>query len=477
LLVGDLRYGTELQEWIDEYLGNLPKDNNEKVDFLTQEAKTDKKLRRILVAFSTDLEALLKKKAPPELEQVWAMERKRAPGRAPRARDTFVRRGLSKLLVFEDTELALKIFSGKRLAFDAIPEYAFELGFCSKAVGRAAPNDDEITNVVSLLGIDGVRAALRDAPLESMGLWIQPLRATSDLRRIHEWVCANFADLQKPKRLLHYLQIVADDPEGLLSQPISLRNNWLYYYLCDIIKADAELGQGFGYAQLLQLLRRNRVDLEAFLHSLKLPMFSMESQSFLDRGLRDWANRLETDQAKSFSPSFQAATAWALAHLAQSLSVASLPSFDLVRTKLVQTNLEQKLVTYRMFQPLRQLIAATAPSGSEVKIKACFGEKGGVSALSTVTTVWHVQQTIINWQSASDAGRDHKKKELCGRAVALRYSWDAKHERFIPRAGVQKLIMVVDGTWRREDLLALARAGWDEIFYPDEMDKLAAAIV
>ena len=77
----------------------------------------------------------------------------------------------------------------------------------------------------------------------------------------------------------------------------------------------------------------------------------------------------------------------------------------------------------------------------------------------------------------SDAGRDHKKKELCGRAVGLRYSWDAKTKTFIKRPGVDKLFLVVDGTWRQSDLDALIRAGWDEIFYPDEMDKLAAAIV
>jgi len=69
------------------------------------------------------------------------------------------------------------------------------------------------------------------------------------------------------------------------------------------------------------------------------------------------------------------------------------------------------------------------------------------------------------------------KKELCGRAVALRYSWDLKSKKFTPRRGVRKLTLVVDGTWRQSDLDALVRAGWDEIFYPDEMEKLAKAII
>ena len=56
-------------------------------------------------------------------------------------------------------------------------------------------------------------------------------------------------------------------------------------------------------------------------------------------------------------------------------------------------------------------------------------------------------------------------------------SVDTKTKTFIKRPGVDKLILVVDGTWRQSDLDALIRAGWDEIFYPDEMDKLAKAII
>ena len=39
------------------------------------------------------------------------------------------------------------------------------------------------------------------------------------------------------------------------------------------------------------------------------------------------------------------------------------------------------------------------------------------------------------------------------------------------------MILLLDGTWRQADLNSLLRAGWDEIFYPDEMDQLAKSIV
>jgi len=39
------------------------------------------------------------------------------------------------------------------------------------------------------------------------------------------------------------------------------------------------------------------------------------------------------------------------------------------------------------------------------------------------------------------------------------------------------LILLLDGTWRQKDIDALVSAGWDEIYYPDEIDKLKEAIV
>ena len=52
-----------------------------------------------------------------------------------------------------------------------------------------------------------------------------------------------------------------------------------------------------------------------------------------------------------------------------------------------------------------------------------------------------------------------------------------KKKKFIKRPATERLILIVDGTWGQSDLDELARAGWDAIFYPDEMEKLTAAIV
>lgn len=200
-------------------------------------------------------------------------------------------------------------------------------------------------------------------------------------------------------------------------------------------------------------------------------------------GLQDWQG-VGSDQRFPIAPDDLARVADALALTLSNCPIPN-PVEDAKRliAATVQTTLEAKLLPYRGFKPLETLIHQSLSGFKVVErlIVSCFAERasgiGHLDPRSAGTTVFHVSQSLINSQSCSDAGRDHKKKELCGRAVALRYSWDLKKKQFIPRPSVKKLILALDGTWRQSDLDALSRAGWDEILYPDEIEMLAKAIV
>ena len=78
-------------------------------------------------------------------------------------------------------------------------------------------------------------------------------------------------------------------------------------------------------------------------------------------------------------------------------------------------------------------------------------------------------QCWIKCQSAYD-GRIDKRKELCGRigAMKLCYTPDELARR--------KFYLVIDGFFDDSDLVLLDRAGWDGIFYFDELDKLIESI-
>jgi hypothetical protein len=242
---------------------------------------------------------------------------------------------------------------------------------------------------------------------------------------------------------------------------------WLFEILMELIKQSEEKSAGFGYAQL----GREVID-AGWGNTKDLASASQFGGGF---GLSAWIKR---NPKSGFRDDLLEGCAEVLAARLKLIGLKQVQSLlKGIKDGFASNLIESKLCTYKVFEPLRLLIESTVTGCELDQIRSCFGEKAGLPGQATKTTVLRKGKTLINWQSVSNAGRDHKKKELSGRAVALRYSWDAKAKKFVPRPRVEKLILVVDGTWKREDLLTLARAGWDEIFYPDEMDKLAKAIV
>jgi hypothetical protein len=83
-------------------------------------------------------------------------------------------------------------------------------------------------------------------------------------------------------------------------------------------------------------------------------------------------------------------------------------------------------------------------------------------------------KTFIHWKTVSDSGRDHKVKELCARAFQGVRMWTGSN--YVERATPSRTILVVDGTWRPEDLSRLQSSGWHKILYADEIQALIAAI-
>jgi hypothetical protein len=475
LLVGDKKYGDKLQQWIDHNLKRFPKDKHEKADFITEEARTDKVLKSLLDQFATDLEALLKKKAPVELEQVWAMERKRAPGRAPRARDTFVRRGLSKLLIFEDLDVAIRLFSGKRVTANEVPEYAYELGlanrFTSGGSGIAKPADEEIVNAVTTLGDPLTKMVLRKAPVSEISAWLVSLRNITDLAIMGDYIEKNFSTLSSMNGLKTALRSLHRDSGALIPATTfaggSPDSVWMFEVLMELVKQSEDKSAGFGYAQL-----GREVVAAGWGSSKDLASASQFGGGF---GLSAWIKR---NPKSGFRDDLLEGCADVLSARLKTIGLKSVQILlNGIKDGFASNLIESKICTYKGFEPLRLLIESVVPGCKLDKIRSCFGEKAALPGQATKTTILRKGKTLINWQSCHGSHTNDKKKELSGRAVALRYSWDAKAKKFVRRPGVEKLILVVDGTWRREDLLTLARAGWDEIFYPDEMDKLAKAIV
>ena len=474
LVVGDLAYGNDLQKWIETHLSEFPRDKDEKVGFIKSRARRDATLKRLLDLFEKDLRTLSLKKPQPVLEAMWDMERTRKPNEAPVAKKTSVRRGMSKLLIFEDADVALRLFTGKRVRLEEVPDYAFDLGLARRAIGKASPADEEIMGAATMLGPALVTAVLAKAPLIEMAGWFSALRNVPHLNFMGEYVATEHASLCDPKELERRMVKLHADPEALvagLATPDKWppANVWLIEFLMELVKFESGNSTGFGYSQLA----REVADPDGPAASL-----SRGDAEFLLSPwghLSEWLHRVPD---KPLPSGVIKGIAIVLSKRLEAMNPSKIRrDVAKINEAITKNILESKVCTYSGFDPNRLLIETAEPGVRREAVRSCFGERAALDGQATKTTVLRSKHTIINWQSCSDAGRDHKKKELCGRAVALRYSWDASKKEFVKRPGIKKLILVVDGTWRQGDLDALARAGWDEIFYPDQMEELKKAIV
>lgn len=473
LIVGDLPYGKNIQKWVDDHQAGLPKDANEKVDAIRAATKGKAgpgNPKPLIDRLAKDIAQMLKTPPKPELEQFWAMERKRTKGQAPKARQTFVRRGLGKLLVFEDVGPIVDLYAGKRVSQTLVPRYGIDLGFVGLSIGSVKPTDREIKNAVQCLGPERAAAVVARAPIAKVQAWVTTLRHVPHLEVMGRYVIDHFDLLAQARELKRALLQLYRKPTALVSSgpagwpPTTV---WLLEYLVELVKAASGRANGFGYAQL-----GRQVMAAGYSRRTDGGNPRIWVGGFI---LSDWIRR---GHSEALADNDLEGIAVVLSgHLRQ---IGARRVAELVRKVpplVIKNTLEAKLLTYRGFEPLPTLIRESVREASLLRVDTAFAKAAALGGQAGKSRVLKAKETLINWQSVSDAGRDHKKKELMGRAVALRYTWNAKMKRYTTRPGVKKLILVVDGTWKQEDLDALVRAGWDEIFYPDEMDKLAKAVV
>jgi hypothetical protein len=474
LVVGDLKYGVSIKNWVDINHASLATKAEDKVSEIKELLKKSRKLKALVEMLANDLLTGLARTRP-ELDELWMMDRQRVCGTSRVAKETFVRRGLSKLQIFDNIDLALRLYRGKPVGLKEIPQYAYELGLAKKSIGRAVWGDKEVKNAVDLLKDDDIRSISSQDKSELHISLLNSLRVLSFIDVAHAYIVRNYEKLCNEDAMLLMLLEVQKNPSLVLKISESITMNWLFQLVFDIQRAASGFKQEVGYSQFIQFALDNKKEINLWLEKKGLPQFKPRGNSAIVRGMTDWVNRRNTTHAASFSESYQALVAWVLSHALRSIQKSKIPAASELREFTVNNLLEQKLVTYRGFDPIQHLVEKGSTKFKMIRIKTCFGEASGIPGLGATMEVGLSNGVFLNWQSASDAGRDHKKKELCGRAIGLRYSWDKSTLRFIKRPNLRKLVLILDGTWRQSDLDALIRSGWDEIYYPNEIDRLTDA--
>jgi hypothetical protein len=466
LVVGDRPYGEDLIRWIDNNHKSFPNSGEEKAEAIRQLVEDrDAVFLPLFLKLLADVNNLVAGRNS-RVNNLWSFERKRKSGTAPTAKTTSVRRGLSKLLIFEDFDLAIRLYTRKRVQVSEVPQYVFDLGLARKSLTGASGSDSEVARLFQTLSVADVKSILGAFDTSKVESWTVALRNSPHIICICDYVDKNFASLCSPTKLFKQLCELHSNPNALANKqtaPINWppREVWLFSFLVELIKASSKTSNGFGYAQLAQLVSKTpgmpRANNRVYSIVLSDWLLRRGKESMPEQVLQEMC-RVLSEHLKSIGPNIQT--------VAQNLFEG-----------ITQNIIESKLCCYRGFDPLRILIENKLGNLRLVKIRSCYSQAANSPGQAGLMQMGVVASTLINWQSATDSGKDHKVKELCGRAAALRYSWDSTQMRFVPRQGILKLCLVVDGTWTQEDLDTLALSGWDEIFYPDQLDKLASAIV
>jgi hypothetical protein len=295
-----------------------------------------------------------------------------------------------------------------------------------------------------------------------MVTWVTPLRHLQRINTHVDFIEAHYDDVTNLDTLRELLEQCYDDPASLSGEPSDAKV-WVFEIMISLLKAKSGKLQGYGLAQLSADTGLAEMGAGAPLVRFIIPKFVQreempkpEHMSLLVAGL---AQRFSQDVTRSDLPGLRArAKDW-----------------------VIKENLEDRLLPYRNFEPLLWLLQTELERrGKQYTAKEPYvgwiGEYAETGRKSGTTPFVKVGTTLIHWKSVSNAGKVHKKKELAARARNVRYQYNSNTKTFTRRSEVERLVLIVDGTFEDNDLRALAEAGWDSIVYPDEIAELVNSL-
>jgi hypothetical protein len=354
---------------------------------------------------------------------------------------THYRRGVAKSLLFDDQELTL-LKLGKKLP--RVPRHAglVRAGILSQSLAGSALVDEEVRFAVSCLPnlSSTLKLGVTDVGVSAR----QRLWELGGLESALHWCRDNWVICSDKKFVARKLQ------ENRAGQPTP----HIFYAA---LKATLAIRLGKQGQAWLEDAADQSGEMRSILVGLILPKF--------ERG----AAGLPAHVAK--------AVAEALSKRTAKCSALSDKDIDSAMSEYVSGEIENRLVCHGIDAVETIVCDALSTAGiawqrgrlpSGLAERLGYPERdlgtGGIVAGST---------TFVHWKTVTDQGRDHKVKELFARGYQGKRQWGGNTYR----RRELKCLLVVDGTWGKEDFQLLTRDAWDGVFYADEMVELVKAIV
>jgi hypothetical protein len=518
----DTTFGAAITSWLEANHADAPS-KKEKKKALIEEAtaasgkKFDSAFAAAMKALSRTLRASLdqEKTALASLWRLCRQDTKQLRGRAVREpKTTLFRRGIARWVVIDAATRNLvfeAVVRRRPVPTTAVSGYEADLGILTRRTsGYALRQGGGGQDMLATVGADlsngaefflgaaggdanralaGFGASMSDVPDYMLTVAAQ-LRATPPaVRAWHEYATASWSKFVDPWELYSLFRMCDADESmnGEVTAP-STGRVWIYDHCIALLRASSGRLNDFGYGPLGSLFQRESSS-KRFVSFLNRVMNGLPERE--QAAARRWAGSTLKNSSEPGRRGFQdwlarekrinsvviASYSFALATM---LSEAFGKTCQVGVEKVVAAHayaLWNKLLTYPEFEGLPGLVlAACGDKVQWVTIQTLMAEIAGETVQDAgALRVLGFERGLIFWVSATDAGRGHKVKELSAKARCLRHQYTSG--TFSRREAASRLFLVVDGTFSGADLEALKNAGWDELFYPDEMDKLVKAIV
>lgn len=467
LVVQDEAYGNELIAYVKSHQKKFGDSDQARASYAQRlcdpsDDVFDSEFAKVVAELAKSLKGMLKAQRI-GLEQAWVQMKKMhdISVASPKERNTYVRNGIAKLMIGEP-DLRSRIYdaiaNGGELSDDPVPDYAVTQGLLSEGIASAEVDDTEVISAVEVLGGDTCERVIARAP-ERMQDFILPLRAADNINVYSQFVVDQFDDLTTQAGMKRYLTKCFDDPMSILPGGTALdvepRDVWLFVYCMTLEKALQGKVVAYGLSNLATDTGYPEIGAGGFVIPPFVHRQKPLSKDMLQEIARVFSKKISSiGKAKLGSSSFKVA----------------------MKEMLIQRQ-RYVLSTYRNFDPLAWLIEEKlADAGVPVKrvtVPTFLKERAGVSSATSVFLKVGTD-TLIYWQSVTEAGRIHKTKELSARFRATKLKWDGKS--ILQRKSANRIFLVVDGEWRKSDFEMFLKSGVDQVFYPDQLDDLVKVL-
>ena len=377
--------------------------------------------------------------------------------RIPEARKTTLRRSLCKYYTFP-SEIREKLKSNARLK--APPEYAIILEWVSRSIGGYRLTDQELNQFLASADQNVLNSIVShiDVRIPVFQDYVDSLRNTAGRLAAYNWIIENHSLLSRPEGMRTALEDVFNDPiapfMGSVASELAPTDHWLFGSIMELLRAETGRKDGYGYSELGRETG-----------------FEYEISALAGTTIAPFLQR----KAKLNSEILQEVAKVFAAHLNRiGESQCRKLMNSAVKTGAVAI-FNYKITPYRHFNPLEWLVCDRLEGEGHLfefpERHPSFLSQTGMGTTTSTGNMISIDggRCWIKCQSAY-AGKIDKRKELCGRIGAMKLCYTPEE------LDQKKFYLVIDGFFDDHDLALLDQAGWDGIFYYDEMDDLMALI-